>query len=103
MAGLYDRIRSEADDKIHIHIFSAAVKLWARGKIQQPAVVSLFTLDGDALADLNAIAAKYGAFPNTTAGRLDRLEYLEVLEAANVGAEDGLLTEAQWRSMLGIA
>lgn len=106
MSGLWNRLtdRGEMDDPLGGRAVKAIVYLvgrglftgaQARGKLDSTLRVPLTAAE---IADLTALLGVLAAQPNATA----KLDYLERVDALSICAERKLVTEAQWRSELGI-
>ena len=103
MAGLFDRINGA--DNINVHYIVAGLRGYGAGEWTRAAVLAgvnslldspLITGEQD---DFAAIADEMDAQSNTTS----KLVYMAKVEAAMIAAESGVLAEAGWRTMLGIA
>jgi hypothetical protein len=103
MAGLWERIRGDAEDRIDIHLLDAAMTLYATGAFTPAQILSglnskLTTpLNPAEQADLQAMAAVLD--PLTV---LNKLVHQQKIMAWSIAAENTLVTEAQYRTALGI-
>lgn len=102
--GIFDRIKPDAEDRLPVHLVTAAVYLAARGVFSDAQILTALNeklntpLDAAATADLAAM--KVNA---TTGAAVARVDYLLRLEALGIGVEAGLLTnEATYRSEAGL-
>lgn len=108
MAGIYDRIRDdvvEGVERVPVFLLDVAVALYASGAIANKALIlskineQLDTpLDFNAQSDLNGMADNYDGQPNNVA----KIQYLLNIRGALLGAENGLLTETEFRNLLSI-
>ena len=115
MAGLWERVRGDADDRINIHLIEAALggyhinahidgtKGFTRVQVKDTINNELIANGAAVLTaaeetDLNAIADEIDAQANDTA----RLHYLVGAKAVFIAAELEEITEAKWRADLGI-
>lgn len=97
---LFLRLTSDENDKINIHAFNSGVRLWASGSTfaTRASIISSFTLVGDEVSDLDAIAAVYQSKPTQN----DKIKYLMRVEDADILVELGFYNESQWRAELEI-
>lgn len=101
---LYARITATDSTKVATHMLSAAFGLWANGRISRADALAASEIAGNASseADVDAMAAVYSGFGTNTTGHLNKLNYLRDVEHANIAAEMGKVTEAQWRVLCRI-
>lgn len=100
--GLYARLTASGTTKISVHAFCSALRLYAAGSITRQNVIDGFTLAGQDVTDLDAIAAAYAALPSSTvANALARVNRLLAIESVFTLCESGHLTENQAKSLLG--
>lgn len=97
---LFTRLSSTGDDRISIHAFNAGVRLWAVGSafVTRTRIIDAFTLVGDEVADLDALAAVYAG----KSSQGDKSDYLMRIEDADILVETGFYNEAQWKAELEI-
>ncbi len=110
MAGLWERVKPDADDRISIHLIEAAYGGYfintvnaAKGatKAQILAAINnhlVTPLTGPEQTDLNAIADQVDAQSNN----INKLIFLTGLKYVFIAAEMGEVNEAKWRNDLGI-
>jgi len=106
MAGLWNLIAAtgEADERLSNHLFDAALALYGTDDITAAAAkTALEGILGRAFTspeetDVNAIAAELNGQSDVQA----KLVYMSKIMAAGIAAENGCITEAKWRSILGI-
>jgi hypothetical protein len=107
MAGIWERLRTNNvvnPDLIGVHLLESASVLNALGEFTPAQVISgvnsqlKVPLSATELVDLNNIATQLAAQSNNTL----KLVYLERIKAATLCAQLNLITEAKFRSILGI-
>lgn len=107
MAGIWDRIRDsgEGSDRVPVFLLDVAVALYASETIANKALILSkineqidVPLNFDAQSDLNGMADNFDGQPNA----VSKLQYLLNIRAALLGAENDIITEAQFRTLLGI-
>ena len=108
MAGIWERIKQDltADEsRVSAHLLDIVFVLYASGTIPNRALALSkinehidVPLDFAAQSDLNGIAQAY----DDQVGLADKLRYLLHVKAGIIGAETGVLTEAEFRTLLGI-
>ena len=111
MAGLWERVRPDVDDRVNIHLIEAAygaylintatagAKGTTKAQILSAVNSELVTpLSAAEQTDLDLIADEIDAQSNLT----NKLLYLAGLKYVFVAAEEGLVTETKWRQDLGI-
>lgn len=97
--GLFTRLSGETD-KISVHAFNSAVRLWANGSafVTRLKIISAFSLVGDEVTELDAIKAVYVG----KAAETDKNVYLMIVEDADILVELGFYNEAQWKTEIEI-
>jgi len=98
--GLYERWTATGEDatgKIAVHAFTAALREVARGRRTVAQLVTVFALDADDQADLNALGAHYTALGTVLA----KEQWLLDLHGVMVLAEAGIYNKAQCTDALG--
>lgn len=112
MAGIWERIKRDLPEsvgRVEAHMLDIVFVLYASGTIpnKQLALAKIAEhlertevepLSFAAQSDLNSIADAYDA----AVGLADKLRYLLHVKAAILGAETGVLSEAEFRNLLGI-
>jgi hypothetical protein len=96
---LIDRIdhSTDRDDHISNHAFSAAIYFWAKGDITRAQVIAAFTIAAEEETQLDQLAAYYG-----TLSVPDKQEFHSRVEAAGILLEGGHITQAKYKSLLGM-
>lgn len=96
---LIDRIARNADGGIEIaaHTFTAALHLWALGAVTRANVITMLGLFPSDEAQLDALAAAYGAL----ATKADKNEFLLKIEYGAILLQAELITKSQYISLLG--
>lgn len=96
---LIDRLDHTADRDDHIanHSFSAAMYFWAKGEITQAQVIAAFNLQAEDETQLDQLSTFYG-----TLSTEDKQEFHSRVEAAGILLETGLITQAKYKSLLGM-
>jgi hypothetical protein len=98
-------VKNGADDRCSQHLLDAAMILYGTGEFTAQQVLdglnSRLTspLAGAELTDLTNIRAQLDAQGTTTL----KIVYTDKIRAAGIAGEVGAITEAKWRSILGIA
>lgn len=85
-------------DKVSAHAFSAALRLWLGGDATRAQVVSLFNLLPEDETGLDEIQGTFDAQNNATA----KIAFLLKLEGIIVLLQEGLITEAQAKTLFGM-
>jgi len=105
MAGLWERLKPTATDRVNVHLVVAGIKGFSASIFTAQQVLDALNrhlqtpLTAPEIADLSAIAAQVTAAGTVT----NKLVYVVgKLEPVMVAAETGDCTEAFWRSSLGI-
>ena len=97
---LADRLKQpgldEGVDAIPVHQFSAAIILWARGKITRANVVGAFSVTVSEQVQLDQLVSVY----LSKAAGVERSDYLTLIEATLSLLERGIITPAQTGSFL---
>jgi len=99
-AELVDRLGPDYEpqaERIAIHNFSAAMFLWAAGKVTRADVISAFTIIPAHEAQLDALKTHYLSL---TAN--EKSAYHGLVESAGVWLEAGFLTIAQFKTIIGL-
>lgn len=100
MAGLYDRITQDTTrPEFPNHAFASALRLLALGAplITKATIVNRFNLNAAEEADLDAMRTQYANRPANA-----KRDYISIIMDANTLADDGFLTETQWKTIVGI-
>lgn len=104
MSGIWDRIEPDADDKVAIHTFTAAVHLAAEGVFTDAHILAALNsslgtpLDTAAETDLATMKTQA-----QTGNVATRARYLHLVESLGLAVEQGVLTnEAVYRSNLNL-
>lgn len=103
MAGLWERIRGDAEDRLDLHLLDAAMAIYATGAFTQAQILTGLNsklqtpLTPAEQADLNAMAAALDALTV-----VNKLVHQQKIMAWSIAAENLLVTEAQYRTALGI-
>jgi len=84
MADLIDRISGEAGEKINLHAFMGAERLYALGELTGAEIVAAFGLEGDALTQANALKAQIDGLTGAEAKAL----YILRVESVMMLVED---------------
>jgi hypothetical protein len=104
MAGLWERIRVDAADRVSNHLLAAALVMHQTSGFSDAQILAavntsvqtpLTAAEQDDLAALAAVLDTQGSVTN-------RLVWLAKCEAWCLAAEHGVVTEAQWRAALGV-
>lgn len=108
MAGIWERIKQDLPEdveRVPSHLLDIVFVLYASGTIPNRALALSkinekldVQLNFASQSDLNGIAQSY----DDQVGLVDKLRYLLNVKAAILGAETGVLTEAEFRTLLGI-
>lgn len=107
MAGLWDRVRNGAGDRVESLSLYAAMTLYAEGEVNGAVLLNYLNsridtpLSGAELTDIVAIRNKLDALPTV----LLKHQWINLFHAALLFAENdrtGVLTEAAWRTRLGL-
>ena len=104
MAGLWERIKNTAEERVGVHLLEAGIVLHAtnaftKTQIRDAINTTLTTpLSVAETTDLELIVDKLDAELTT----ILKLVYLEKVKAWTIAAEHGVVTETQFRSALGI-
>ncbi len=106
MASLIDRIdhtiepdtENDEDRNLNLHLFSAALRQWALGKVTRTKVVNMFDISSGQEAQLDAFKTEYDAKTND----VQRINYLQTMIDAMIFKEKGRLTHAQFKTMLDL-
>jgi hypothetical protein len=105
MAGIFERVKQTATDRVPSHLLEAAFVFKDLGTFTNQQIIDALNakvttpLAGAELTDLTNIATALAGAGSAT----NKLTYKEKIRAAFIGAESGSITEAQFRSILGIA
>ena len=86
------------DQRVSGHLFEAALWLWLRGHITKQAVVTTFSLD---VAD----SAKLDEFQTTFNAKnpaVEKIAYFADVTSALVGLQQGKITKALFKTIVGI-
>lgn len=103
MAGLWERIKPDALDRVPVHLIQSAIYCAGRGLFTDAQVrnalnaVLTTPLDSASETDLANIKAQAVIGSATL-----KIDYQLRLHAVCISAENGALNEATWRSELGI-
>lgn len=110
MAGLWERVRPDANDRVNVHLIVASIKAYyvqtedatkgaTRLQIRNHLDAHLQTpLSGAEITDLEGIADTIDGLPNANA----KQSFVFLCEYAFIAAETGDINETKWRSDLGI-
>jgi hypothetical protein len=82
---------------IATHAFSAALWQFAKGEFTQQNVIDAFALTADDQVQLDQLIAFYQALPAA-----QKTEFHQRLETAGVLLEEGFITRAKYKSLLGM-
>ncbi len=105
MAGLWERIKPDATDRINTHLVIAGIKGYSAGVFTAQQVIDALNnhvqspLTNPEKADLSAIAAQITAQGSV---QLKLVYVVGKLEPVMMAGETGDCNEAFWRSTLGI-
>lgn len=105
MAGIWERVKSTATDRLSSHLLDAAMVFRGDGTFTAQQILDVLNahvsnpLEGAELTDLSAIVTVLSG----TSGAANKLVYKEKVKAALLCAEMGAINEATFRSVLGIA
>ena len=105
MAGIWERVKVDAADRISSHLLDAAFVFNATGDFTQQQIIDAINskivspLAGAELTDLGNITSQMSAQGTATL----KLVYLEKVRAAMLCAEMNLFNETTFRSILGIS
>lgn len=105
MAGIYERIKSTVDDRVGSHLIDAAYVFVHTGTFTNQQVINAINstisspLTAAETTDLNNISTALSNAGSAT----NKLVYLEKIKSAFIYAELGIINEATFRSVLGIA
>lgn len=105
MAGIWERVKSNADDRVGSHLIDASYVLIHTGTFTTNQVLTAINgtianpLTASEQTDLNNISTALSNAGSVT----NKLVYLEKIKAIFVAAEMGLINETTFRSALGIA
>jgi hypothetical protein len=96
---LIDRIFRDGDDTdaISNHAFSAAVYFWAKGDLTRAQVITAFGLTATDEVQLDQLQAYYVGLSAE-----DKQEFHSRLEGAGILAEQGFITQAFYKGLLGL-
>jgi hypothetical protein len=96
---LIDRLdhSTDRDDHIANHSFSAAIYFWAKGEITRAQVISAFSITAGEETQLDQLSTYYG-----TLSVADKQEFHSRVEAAGILLEGGHITQAKYKSLLGM-
>lgn len=103
-AGLYTRMLRSTKDNLNVHVTNAAVLLVGLGEFTPTQAIDAINsaqtapLSVTELADLSAIQTQMLAEPTTLA----KIVYYEKFKALSYVVEAEMISEAVWRSKLGI-
>lgn len=103
MAGLWERIRPGADDRISVHMLVASLKGYGTAVFTKLQVKNALNgilespLTAEEETDLNNLANQLDSLLT-----LDKRGYENKLEALTIAAELGQVGETKWRTDLGI-
>ena len=110
MAGLWERVKNEAEDRVAVHLIEAAFGAYyvntvdgSKGATAAQILTAINNqletpLDAASQTDLSDIAAEIDALANNT----QKLIYLVGLKYVFIAAEMGEVNETKWRNDLGI-
>ena len=106
MAGIYDRIKPDATDRLAVHRMMAALVLYSSGMINSTQARTVLNevlqspLSGAEITDLLNIVAQIDA----KTGTANKLAYVHQVESVSIIAERGssLMSEAVFKNLLGI-
>ena len=98
--GLYEKITSKSEDtpKLSTHSFCAAMREVIRGNATKSQLISIFTLDTEDQADIDAIQANVTAFPTA----VEKNDYSMQIHDAFLLAEAGIYSKAKIVEVLGL-
>ena len=105
MAGIWERIKSDAQDRVSSHLLDAAYVFVHTGTFTNNQVVNAINgtieipLTVEEKTDLSNISKALSNAGSVT----NKLVYLEKIKSAFICAEIGIINEATFRSLLGIA
>ena len=97
---LIDRIfRDDPDDTRNFsnHAFSAAMWFWAKGDLTRAQVIAAFNLTTQDEVQLDQLLVHYQGLSTQ-----EKRAFHSDVEAAGILAEDGLITKAQYKALLGL-
>jgi hypothetical protein len=96
-----DKLESTNDPlqiRISAHSFSAALFLWAKGRITKQNVVDHFGFDSQEEDQLDELAAYYQSLSVE-----DKAGFHGLIESCNILLEVGAINKTQYRNFLGIS
>jgi hypothetical protein len=105
MAGIFERLKPSAVDRVSAHLLDAAFVFNATGDFTTTQLKNGINgtlaspLAGAELTDIDNIATQLAAQANNTL----KIIYFEKVKAATICVEMGVMNEATFRSVLGIA
>jgi len=96
---LENRVNAQqnTDGDISMHDLSAALTLWAAGEITRQNVIDFFSLDTTEQTQIDEIKTKYNGLNNFA-----KAGFHGLVESANIAFEESAITQAKWKSILGI-
>lgn len=94
--GLYERMTSSESDKISEHTFGAAMREVARGHRSLNDLITAFSLDAEAQAELTAIRDAYLALSTAS-----KPQFMMLMEDAFILASAGHYNKVQVKQVLG--
>ncbi len=96
---LIDRLdhRLQRGVRISNHFFSAAVYFWAKGEITRDQLIVGLSLTPEDEVQLDQLSTFYGGLSAS-----DKREFHSKVEAAGVLLEGGLISQAKYKTLLGM-
>ena len=106
MAVLLDRIARDptlpGTERVTGHRIENALKLYCHGKVTRAQMLNFFNIPAAMEADFDQFKTRFDSFPGTTAGRCDKIEFLQDVEACIIALQLGDITKAQFNTFTGL-
>lgn len=101
MTDLYDRLfPTDNSENISVHAFHAAIVDYMAGETVRSQIISTWSLDAEATADLDILLAAVDALNKIE----DKLKFIGGMDAVNILAAEGLkyTTKSSYRTRLNL-
>jgi len=101
---LLDRLRRDntlpSNERVQGHLFEYAMTLYFHGHFTRQNIINFFNIPANFESDFDKFKTKYDSFTNNQ--KIERIEWLQDLEACMVGIQNEVLTKTQFNTILGL-
>ncbi len=90
-------------NRVSGHRYENALKLYFHGHITRTQMINFFNIPVGFEADFDQFKTRYDSFASNLAGRDDRQNYVQDVEACIIGIQNEDITKAQFNTFTGLS